>query len=255
MCELFGVTSSRKLHLNELLEVFFSHSEEHRNGWGLAFLEDASVIKAPIMALKSLWLKNRLQHNIESKSCIAHIRRATIGDESSDNTHPFTGHDESGRLWVLAHNGTIFESDIIDKYQYTQTGTTDSERILLHIIDEINKIFRQTGKAPDSETRIELIERITRNISPGNKVNFILYDGELFYVHKNEAKTLYKRQDDDAVLFSTHPLLDGDWEEVAQNQLLVYKEGQIIYAGQPHENTYVHDESKMKLLYFSYSGL
>lgn len=37
MCELFGVSSGKKLILNELLSTFFSHGTEHPNGWGMAF--------------------------------------------------------------------------------------------------------------------------------------------------------------------------------------------------------------------------
>ena len=43
MCELFGISANRKININDQLKVFFNHSVEHRNGWGLAFLDDDSV--------------------------------------------------------------------------------------------------------------------------------------------------------------------------------------------------------------------
>ena len=43
MCELFGVTSSSKMELNELLLEFFSHGREHPNGWGMAFFYGNAV--------------------------------------------------------------------------------------------------------------------------------------------------------------------------------------------------------------------
>ena len=75
------------------------------------------------------------------------------------------------------------------------------------------------------------------------------------YVHKNEPGTLYMREIHDGVLFSTKPLEEDGWKEVVQNRLLVYKDGELVYTGKKHNNTYIHDESKMRLLYLEFSGL
>ena len=66
MCEMFGVTANRRVKINDLLKRFFSHSDEHRNGWGMAFLDDDSVSieKEPVKANESLYLKNRLTGRI-----------------------------------------------------------------------------------------------------------------------------------------------------------------------------------------------
>lgn len=48
------------------------------------------------------------RNSIKTSKCIAHIRRATIGDVDIKNTHPFSKNDNSGRRWVLAHNGTMY---------------------------------------------------------------------------------------------------------------------------------------------------
>ena len=92
MCELFGITANRRVKINDFLKRFFEHSKEHRNGWGLAFLDDNSVSieKEPAKASDSLYLKNRLTGRIETSRCMAHIRRATVGDVSFSNTHPFS---------------------------------------------------------------------------------------------------------------------------------------------------------------------
>ena len=128
MCELFGVTANRKIQINDLLKIFFNHSVEHRNGWGLAFLDDYSVSieKEPIRAKDSLYLRNRLTGKIKTGRFMAHIRKATVGDISFDNTHPFIKRDEAGRTWVLVHNGTIFDAPVLSKYHYSKDGSTDS---------------------------------------------------------------------------------------------------------------------------------
>ena len=257
MCELFGVTANRRVKINDFLKIFFGHSNEHRNGWGLAFLDDNSVSieKEPTRASDSLYLKNRLTGRIETSRCMAHIRRATVGDVCFSNTHPFTKRDEAGRTWVLVHNGTIFESPILSAYQYKQEGTTDSERILLYIVDQMNKHYISELNGFDANERIQLIEKIIRRLAPENKLNIMLYDGDYFYVHKNERETLYKSERNGSVIFSTHPLQDSGWEEVPQNQLLVYKDGILVHTGQKHDHTYVQTEEKTKLLYLGFAGL
>ena len=257
MCELLGVSTKRKIGINGLLETFFSHSVLHPNGWGLALLDDDafSIDKEPQKAMDSLYLKDKLNDRIESSKCIAHIRKATIGEVNQNNTHPFSGYDHSGRRWVLAHNGTIFDSDVLAPYQYTQTGTTDSERILLYVIDRIDGLYQGNGRELSADMRIRAVEEVIRTISPGNKLNLMIYDSELFYVHKNQQGTMYEKKSEDGILFATVPLEPHGWHEFAGNRLMVYRGGELVYAGEKHENTYIHNEEKMKLLYFAYSGL
>ena len=75
MCELFGVTSNKKVKLNNYLKEFFSHSNKHPNGWGMAFFDDAdlSIIREPKNASKSSYLDNLLSDEIESSKMLAHI--------------------------------------------------------------------------------------------------------------------------------------------------------------------------------------
>ena len=257
MCELFGVTANRRVKINDLLKKFYSHSAEHRNGWGMAFLDDDSVSieKEPAKASASMYLRNRLTGRIETARFMAHIRKATVGDVSFSNTHPFMKRDEAGRTWVLVHNGTIFESPIISAYQYEQEGATDSERILLYIVAQMNKHYISDFNDFDANERIRLIEKIIKRLAPENKLNIMLYDGDYFYVHKNEEGTLFKSEHSGSVIFSTHPLQESGWEEVPQNQLLVYKDGELVHTGERHEFTYVQTEEKTKLLYLGYAAL
>lgn len=252
MCELLGLTARRKIIMNKWLETFFSHSVEHQNGWGLALSDDGafSIDKEPQRAIDSLYLKSLLSGNIETAKCIAHIRKATIGDVSENNTHPFSACDNFGRCWTLAHNGTIFDSEALAPYQYKQIGTTDSERILLYIVDRINQLNEDS-----SDNRIKTVDEAVKTIVPGNKVNLLIYDGEFLYVHKNERGTLYEKEIDGGVMFSTVPLDTNGWHEFEQNRLMVYQSGKLVYAADKHDCTYIHSEEKMKLLYLAYSGL
>lgn len=257
MCELFGVTSSHKIKVNDYLKEFFSHSKDHPNGWGMAVFQNGniSVEKEPITASYSLYLKNRLTARFEVENMLAHIRYATIGDVNYVNTHPFARRDESGRTWTLIHNGTIFDAPCLTKFQHVQEGNTDSERILLYIVSRLNKGIVEELNGFDVNERFKLIESIFAELAPENKLNIILYDGEYMYVHKNAEKTLYVKERNGTAVFSTVPLDDDEWKEFPLNRLIVYKDGNAVYEGTAHDFTYLEDPVKLKTLFMGYAGL
>lgn len=252
MCELFAVTARKKTAVNSLLETFFSHSEKHRNGWGL-YIKDSKTelfVKEHIKASDSTYLANLLKDEISTSLCMAHIRYATIGDVSEKNTHPFIGTDKFGRQWVLCHNGTIFESDVLNGYHYLQKGSTDSERVFLYLIDRINK-----AEAYDASSRMRVVEDVIDKTVPGNKLNLVIFDGEFLYVHKNEAGTLFYKETNGGKIFATLPLDEDRWIELPSNKLHVYKDGELVYEGRQHVYTYIYDPEKMKVIYMAYANL
>ncbi len=252
MCELYAVTANRRITVNNTLKTFFSHSEEHRNGWGF-YLKDADrelLVKEHIKANDSQKLKEILSEKIDTRLCIGHIRYATIGSVSDFNAHPFTGVDKYGRKWVLFHNGTIFDAPVLEKYHARQEGETDSERILLYVLDRMNQM-----DADNPEDRMRLIEDVIAKVVPGNKLNLMIYDGEYLYVHKNEPGTLHSKNTSEGIIFSTHPLDEGHWIEAPLNCLQVFKDGELVYEGRRHDQTYIYDPEKMKLIYMAYAEL
>lgn len=256
MCELFGVTSHGKLRLNELLWVFFSHGTEHPNGWGMAFFHGntVSLEKQPEASYKSDYLKQRLQFKVEADKMIAHIRLATRGDLNYENTHPFVMRDKSDRTWTLAHNGTIFDCDLLDPFVYCQQGQTDSERILDYIVDRVNR-EQEKKKGLSQQERFELVDEIVCEITPENKVNLLLFDGELMYVHTNYKDSLYRCQKGEAVIISTTPLDHHRWELLPMNTLIAYQDGKQMYVGTDHKNEFFETEEKMRLLFLDYANL
>lgn len=257
MCELFGVNASEKIQLNTLLKTFFSHGKEHPHGWGMAFLGDNAVRidKQPVAAHKSLRLREHLEKDIAADRMIAHIRLATKGNIEHENCHPFVMKDDSGRTWTLAHNGTIFESDVLNPYFYVQKGQTDSERILHLIIDRINQRQREQSQSLTDIERFRLLDKIVRQIAEENKLNLLIYDGEYFYVHTNYRNSLYISEREGGFLFSTTPLDEEEWRPLQLNTLLVYQKGKLVYAGRRHGYEYEENEEKMRMLFLDYSAL
>ena len=257
MCELFGVSSKEKIPLNDLLREFFSHGVEHPHGWGMAFFygNAVSLEKQPEHACKSVYLKQRLRAKIEADNMIAHIRLATRGNLDYQNTHPFILRDNFDCTWTLAHNGTIFECDSLNLFTREQQGETDSERILCYLIQKINVLQEQKKRALSQEERFHLLDEIVCEISPENKLNLIIFDGEQLYVHTNYRESLYRCQKGPATIVSTRPLDRDAWEELPMNTLLSYQNGKLLHVGTNHGNEFVDSEEKMRLLFLDFAQL
>lgn len=233
MCELFGISASKKVGVNNLLREFYTHSERHPHGWGLAifFGNYVSLEKEPVKASQSNYLKERLKHDLRVDGMIAHIRLATRGELKYDNCHPYIKRDSSGRCWTLAHNGTVFEPELLEPYVEIQEGSTDSERILYYFLEHINHTQAKLGRALDEKERFELLEKLIYDLTPENKLNLLFYDGEYLYAHTNYANSLYYKEVEEGVAIATCPLDDDKWERMPFAKLVVYKGAEIVYQG------------------------
>lgn len=256
MCELFGINSAEKINCNNLLWEFFRHSEGHPHGWGLATFYDnaVSLEKEPISALESAYLKNRLTEDIVADKLIAHIRRASVGKLEYKNSHPFVMRDADNRAWTLAHNGTIFACDKLESYFEKQKGSTDSERILCYLMDLLNVARDKAKRELMEEERFSIVDEVVHTTTSGNKVNFLLYDGSLFYVHTNHKDSLYRCQMGKTLILSTEPLSEGNWESMPTNTLFAYRDGELLYTGKRHENDYADRISSEDML-FNYRNI
>ena len=234
-----------------MLECFYNHSEDHPHGWGLATMESDEFLiqKEPIKASCSQQLKNILSNPIIGKNVFAHIRLATVGEIISPNCHPFVKADDNNRSWMLIHNGTIFNFPELDQYKEKEKGDTDSERILLYILDKVNE-FEKSKKAPSTiKERFDLLNDIVIQLSKGNKLNLMIYDGDLTYIHSNMKNSLYYLKNDDGFLIATTPLdSDDNWKVVELNKLFGLIDGNIIFESKEHENEFILTEEHENIL-------
>lgn len=258
MCELFGASSKKELYLNDYLKEFFSHSNEHPDGWGLAFLEgNASMIeKEPLCANKSRYLKARMSQEISGRNVFAHIRYATIGNVEFENCHPMTIKDCTGRRWTFMHNGTIFDYPPLYPYTKKQTGDTDSERIMLYVIDKINEETQKKGRPLNDNERFDLLDGIIVDMAEGNKLNLLIYDNSITYAHSNFRGSLhYLQLDKESVIFSTQPLSNENWHPLPFMTLTAWHDGTLIMTGTTHDHEYFVNAENMKMIYQIFSSL
>ena len=206
--------------------------------------------KEPVAAVESQYLTTRLSFPIQARSLIAPIRLASVGRLRYENCHPFVLRDIDGRAWTFAHNGTIFSPKrasgaSIDDYKDTQLGGTDSERVLLYLIDRINERRMKLGRHLEAEDRFTLLDEVIAELSHDNKLNLLIWDGEYLYAHTNYADTLFTKKipETGSLLIATKPIDSGAWEHVPFLQLQVYKDGETIWQGH-HKSEQFFDHEK-----------
>ena len=241
MCELFGFTAKTKTDISPALRVFFSHGDRNPSGWGLALDVESKthITLAAENASQSTSLKELLSVSISQRLALAHLRKATVGAMNEVNCHPFCRVDFSGRKWLLIHNGTIFSGFSVDSYAGRIAGSTDSECILAELVDRINEKLKRGANLNPLE-RFLAVEDLITELSPRNKLNLLLSDGELLYVHMNMRNTLYSLSVGDGRFFATIPLDDAEWEPVELTTVLAYRSGQLLYRGENHGYEYIN---------------
>ena len=258
MCELLGFSSRRRRNVTPLLREFFSHAERHPHGWGLARFEDVSapqIEKEPVKATESETLRRILDEGVEAQTLLGHIRLATVGTIEYANCHPFSEADNSGRVWTLVHNGTIFSGTALNEYLGVQFGETDSERVLLHFIARVNRQQIRLGRPLDEKERFDVLASAVAALAKGNKLNLLVFDGETLYAHTNFRGALHYLKDDDSLTLSTNPLSQGDWKPLPFTRLVAIKDGEFVREGPSHGHEYIYNPDDYRFVYMNFARL
>lgn len=197
MCRLFGFRSVIPSPVHQSLlqadNALGTQSNQHPDGWGVAHYVEGSphVTKSPTHALADQ-LFHRLSGVVASQTVLAHVRKATQGDNGLLNCHPF----QYGR-WVFAHNGdlpdfakTLRESVlkcILPRLRRFIMGDTDSEMIFLLLLTEIERRcpLDQRPELFDVICAVKSTSRCLRQIYTAQKtqgpvlLTFIVTDGDV----------------------------------------------------------------------------
>ncbi|HRO67002.1 MAG TPA: class II glutamine amidotransferase [Pseudobdellovibrionaceae bacterium] len=185
MCQLLG------MNCNVPTDICFSFTgfqarggitDTHTDGWGISFFEDQGVrlfldhqasARSPIAELVR-------QYPIKSKTVISHIRKATHGKVSLENTHPFQ-RELWGQYWVFAHNGHLSNRlpELTGPFQ--PVGTTDSESAFCVMLQALSERFGK--QMPALEDLTSEIARLATHLGSGSEFNFLLSNGKALFAH------------------------------------------------------------------------
>ncbi len=219
MCRLFTFRSviRSRVHrsLVEAENALGTQSTRHPDGWGVAYYIDGAphLTRSPATAVAD-HLFHRLSGVVSSETVVAHVRKATQGDNSVLNCHPF----QFGR-WIFAHNGDIpnffdireqLVSQISENLRPFVLGETDSEVLFFLLLSELGMCVTK-GCDVDAHDVMAAIRRVVAKVgalSPatGDKaplLTMVLTDGELMVALQGGKE----------LRFSTHKTRCADRED------------------------------------------
>ncbi len=244
MCRLFAfrsvVPSQVHRSLVEAEGALGSLSTEHRDGWGVAFYaEEAPHLTRSTRQALGDQLFHRLSGVVSSHTVLAHVRKATMGEVTVLNCHPF----QYGR-WTFAHNGDLRHfgerrgallSEVAPRLRRFILGETDSE-VFFHVF-----LTRLQQRAPLSarfsveetgEALQEAVDIVRRICDPGAErpsvLTAIATDGQTMVAHRGGRElywSTYKRRcpDRDACAFF-RPACEAPSPDGIVNHLLLSSE-------------------------------
>lgn len=230
MCEIYGFCGKQPTLLNDYTDIFWLHSEVHRDGFGY-YLADKNEYCVNTCAAKDYEpLKTK---DFRTSLGLFHIRFKTHGGVSLSNCHPFIKTDCRGIQWVLIHNGYIADDDQTESFARMQNGETDSERILLSLIETINHFYDYCftdNYKEELEFLYVIIEQRLLYLSRQGKLNLIFIDNKTnnMYVFMNHTRTLHMQKVEEGVHVSTTPLYGCRWEYVEPFRLHIFNAGKQI---------------------------
>jgi predicted glutamine amidotransferase len=204
MCRLYGFLANERtkvectlvLAQNALLRQSRGDlaGKSHSDGWGIACYPDGQPQRErrATAAHKDIRFSTTAERTY-SHAVVAHVRRATVGLVSLENTHPFVY-----GCWTFAHNGTLanfqhLEAQLLDEagpqLRKERRGTTDSELIFLWLLNRFDKHgisltapCKESGRIANvlADSLLQLADMAATGPSDeDSRLNFILTDGHV----------------------------------------------------------------------------
>lgn len=254
MCQLLGMNCNTPTDIVFSFEGFRRRAgltDCHSDGFGIAFFEGKGVrIFRDNKAGHSSPIADCVkQYHIKSFNVIAHIRKATQGAVTIENTHPFI-REIWGENWVFAHNGNLTSIPDMSESFYQPIGSTDSEAAFCYMAEQLKNRFR---KKPTEEEIFQTIQEITKELAQNGTFNFILSNGNWMIAHcstnlhyltrKSPFGTAQRIDDDDVIDFreyttekdkvtiiTTFPLTKNEpWIKMEHGGFVFFKDGDKVY--------------------------
>lgn len=216
MCRVFGAVASDPISIrHELVESsnpMIRLAEEHDSGWGLAaYPQVGSAAPTTERFAHAANADGRFDvaTELRGRIFVAHVRRATLGGLTTENTHPF----EFGP-YSFAHNGTILGPRAMLRPAMDEpSGDTDSECLFLRLVHDFDPAD------PVRSLRNTIASAVAGHVFSG--LNFVFSDGLKLYAYKLGVFELWWTTRRGVAMAASEPLTDEKWHPVSQDVLLV----------------------------------
>lgn len=191
MCELFALSAREPATVTLSMDVFAKRgglTGPHKDGWGIAYYDDGDItlVRDAAPANESPWVPFVAEQELQSRTVISHIRKATTGGVCLNNTQPFT-RELGGVRHVFAHNGFFVGIEELfdpDKARFHPIGETDSEIGFCVLMERMAEIWREDTPPPPAE-RAALFRAFAGAVRDMGPANILYSDGEFLYAHAN----------------------------------------------------------------------
>tara|TARA_Y100001968_G_C19328096_1_gene702835 strand:- start:247 stop:1134 length:888 start_codon:yes stop_codon:yes gene_type:complete len=132
-------------------------STEHPHGWGIAYYLSGQRIPHDVRSVNAAFADERFRRVSEfltANAVVAHVRKATVGELSPQNTHPF-----HWKGWTFCHNGTLFGYQQIEaqvrqrlkaRFASSIQGSTDSEMLFYLVLGALEDAGMDLDDPPDT---------------------------------------------------------------------------------------------------------
>jgi predicted glutamine amidotransferase len=234
MCRVFGCVAAEPVSIrHELLEAenpVIHQSTEHDSGWGMAVYErsdgrEPRLVRFPQAAyadgdfIAATALRGRIFN--------VHVRRATMGDLSLRNTHPFTLSS-----YTFGHNGTILQYPrLLGPGMRTPAGDTDSEHLFNLLMSDYDPAL------PAASLRRAITKTVKCSAFSG--LNVLFSDGERLYAYRLGLFELHWLARPGQLLVASEVVTDEPWHSVQQDVLLTLDPDDLE---EPHAERLLGDE-------------
>jgi len=212
MCRVLGSVAAEPVSLrHELIEAAnpLIRPSNGDDGWGMAAYPRAEGEDATCRRFPTATTHDECA-DIRARLHSVHVRKATVGDLTPENTHPFCLGPYS-----FAHNGTVRNiAHFSDPNLGKTSGQTDSEHL-----------FRLVMHHLDSEDPVEGLRyamRATIERYPFTSLSFLFSDGEKLYAYRLGHCELHWLARPGQLVVASEELTEGErWHSVRQDVLLV----------------------------------
>jgi glutamine amidotransferase len=251
MCRLFGQHAHPGFDLSAPLitaeNALRFQSHKHPHGWGIGWYVDGlPVLRRGVLPAHSDEAFVHAAAAARSTVVLAHVRDASIGAVTAENTHPF----QHGR-WLLAHNGTVARfkkvqavreailAEIDADLRGEIRGETDSERCFYLFLSRLRARAPLDGASLTQVRRAlaEITEAVTRIADPHAEspttLNLVVSDGRLLAATRR-GKPLHLASDAGprhALVVASEKIGAGAWEEVPEGGFVATEDGVTAVRG------------------------